>query len=49
MRVKKNVDFCINLYIFIIVIEGLVKGYLLRTYFLQFFNKIIIKKMNFLN
>ena len=37
------------LYIFIIAIEGPARGYPLRTYFLQFFNGIVIKKTAVLN
>ena len=42
MRAKKVVYYCTYLYVFIIAIEGPVRGYPLRTCFLQFFNRILL-------
>ena len=49
MRAKKVVYYCTYLYVFIIAIEGPARGYPLRTCFLQFFNRIVIKKTAVLN
>ena len=49
MRAKKVVYYCTYLHVFIIAIEGPARGYPLRTCFLQFFNRIVIKKTAVLN
>ena len=49
MRAKTVVYYYILLRVFIIAIEGPARGYPLRTCFLQFLNRIVIKKTAVLN
>ena len=49
MRAKKVVYYCTYFYVFTIAIEGPARGYPLRTSFLQFLNRIVIKKTAVLN